>query len=175
MMFSRGCINGDVMNAYPIAGGPFVEELSASGSIAIAWHANALRRVQPSAISNIAMTGNALARKVSHFSAVGSIAIGSLATALRLVHAGADGTIVIESHATAMRRVRLSALGTIQNHGVAYLRFRKRFHAAPDRSLEQPPHDGAIAVPAERARTQVPVHRGEVVVARGHRTVRGGS
>lgn len=104
-MFSRGSINGEMMDAFSIDGGNFVEEMDAASALRVTDSAVLTARRGMSSAGNARMASTStLLRRVSMGSAVLAKLLGA-ATVTRRPQLSGSTRATLKSTATAVRRI----------------------------------------------------------------------
>lgn len=148
-MFSRGALNGNVLNAHPVASGAFVEEMDAAGTLAVAGSAQAARRGVAGGAGFMTIAGDGGFSLRAALKAVGTIAPTGQAGLLRRAVGSADSTVMVAGDATFNRRAVAAGVDEIRIDGAATVIHRFLRQAPIERTAQLTFGNRAIRVRPE--------------------------
>jgi hypothetical protein len=165
-MFSRGGINGSVINAFALNGGNFVEDAPGICSIAVAGAAIATRRARliETAAAQVSAAVTATRRRQIYVD--GMVTVNATAMARRRTSAAGTSSADITAAATAMRRVVASGDTAIDVVASAALFWKYRLPAPIARLMHLRQESRLYVLPAENRTVHVRRGRDDVDVAR---------
>jgi len=170
-MFSRGSINGEVLNALPLNGGSFVEEASGACEFSVVGSIQANRRLTATGAASIALVGTAgisLRLRVGGVSSVGMVASGYAA---RRAAARGVSELGVDLLMTAARRVNLQGTSPIAIDGMLVLSHTFLRRTAPRRIMEMRPELRNLDHHGGRRQVTVPRELTNLTVAKDRRSV----
>lgn len=149
-MFSRGALNGEIVNEIPVNSGNFVEEPGAAGTMNLAGHSTYIRRTRLEASIAIPLHGNASPKRRGTMRAGGYLVSDGVAEFILRSSMAASGSMLSTGSAGFSLRGALASTTAIILSGSSRIVHRV-LQPAPRRITVTPEHRAMFVQPDRRS------------------------